>query len=74
MKNIIKKWWFWLIIIVVIILSILIYNYIENKKVENKFKAIGESASNFYKQTKEADGYLDKFEYNYSTGNFDYIK
>lgn len=75
MKNLIKKWWFWLVIIIILIGSfVVIKQYVDNKNLEKKFKNMGEGASNFYKGTKEADGYLDKFKYNYTTGTVDYLK
>lgn len=75
MKDVIKKWWFW-VIIIVLLLSIVIgvKQYIENKKLEKTFKKMGEGFSSYYKETKEADGYLDKFKYNYSSGKVDYLK
>lgn len=73
MKNLIKKWWFWLIIVVsVLIIGILINQYIENKKLEEKFEKIGEGALDYYEGVQEADGYLDRFTYNYATGEVDY--
>lgn len=74
MKNVIKKWWFWLIIVVIIIIVISIYKYIENKKIEDKFKSMGKGMTDYYKETKGAEGYLNKFTYNYSTGQVDYSK
>jgi len=73
MKDIIKKWWFWLIIIIAIIIgSICIKQYLENKELKRKFEKMGEGASDYYKETQEAEGYLDKFTYNYSTGEVEY--
>lgn len=74
MKDIIRKWWFWLIIIGIIIVGICIKQYLENKELERKFEKMGEGASSYYKETQEAEGYLDKFTYNYSTGKVDYTK
>ena len=42
--------------------------------MERKFSKMGEGASNYYKSTKEAEGYLNKFTYNYSTGQVDYLE
>jgi len=75
MKKVIKKWWFWLIIIIVIIaiiVGVCIKQYLENKELERKFEKMGEGASDFYKETQEAEGYLDNFTYNYSTGEVEY--
>lgn len=75
MKKIIKKWWFWLIIIVILlIIGIGVKQYIENKKIEKAFEKMSEGVSSYYKGTKEAEGYLNKFTYNYSTGQVDYTK
>jgi len=60
MKNIFKKWWFWLIILGIIIGIVLIYNSIENKKLEKTFKNMGESASNYYNETKNAKSYYTR--------------
>lgn len=73
--QILKKWWFWIIIVfTVVIIGVFINQYIENKKLEETFKTMGESTSDYYKGTKQAEGYLDKFTYNYSTGTVDYSK
>lgn len=75
MKNVIRKWWFWLIVIIAIIIIIIcVKNYIDNKEMERKFSKMGEGTSEYYKGTKEAEGYLNKFTYNYSTGTVDYNK
>ena len=75
MKNLIKKWWFWFIIaIVIIIASLGIKNYIENKEIERKFQKMSEGITDYYKGTQEAEGYLNRFTYNYSTGKVDYTE
>lgn len=75
MKDIVKKWWFWAISIIILLgIAIGIKQYIENKEMERKFEKMGEGFSSYYKETKEADGYLDKFKYNYSSGKVDYLK
>ncbi len=73
MKKIIKKWWFWVIVAcVVILLYILVSNYTENKKVEDTFKNIGKSASNFVAGSENTKSHINEFSYNYSTGKVEY--
>lgn len=73
MKDLIKKWWFCLIIIAVAIVGIIfIKEYREQKKLKDTMKTIGESASDFYEEVQNAEGYSDYFIYNYETGEVEY--
>lgn len=73
MKGIIKRWWFCLIIIAVAIVGIIfIKEYREQKKLKDTMKTIGESASDFYEEVQNAEGYSDYFIYNYETGEVEY--
>lgn len=73
MKDIIKKWWFWLIIIAEVIVGIIfIKEYREQKELKDTIKTIGESASDFYEEVQNAEGYSDYFIYNYETGEVEY--
>lgn len=73
MKGIIKKWWLWLIIIAVAIVGIIfIKEYKEQKKLKDTMETIGESASDFYEEVQNAEGYSDYFIYNYETGEVEY--
>lgn len=73
MKNIIKKWWFWITIACVILVVVLgMMKFKEQKQLEDTYKTIGESASDFYTGIEKADTHLDEFTYNYETGEVEY--
>ena len=73
MKNIIKKWWFWITIACVILVVVLgMMKFKEQKQLEDTYKTIGESASDFYTGIEKADTHLDEFRYNYETGEVEY--
>lgn len=73
MKKLIKKWWFWIITLVIfLILYIIISNYIENKELKDAMSNIGEGASDFIEGINNAESQLDKFSYNYETGEVEY--
>lgn len=72
-KKLYQKWWFWILIIIILISICLgINSYIENKKLEETFSNIGNSASDYIKGIDNAQSHLNEFSYNYNTGTVDY--
>lgn len=72
-KPIYKEWWFWTVILIVcVLLYIVISSYIENKKQEKKWEAMAEGFSSYFSDIDNAESQLDKFSYNYETGEVDY--
>lgn len=73
MKNIIKKWWFWLVIIVLVLAIIIgVREYNRKKAIKEKWASMGQSITDFYEGTQNAEGYLNEFNYNYETGKVEY--
>lgn len=70
--KILKKWWLWVILMVIIIVFVTIIQYEENKKLEETFKNIGQSATDYYNDIQSAKGYSDYFIYNYEAGKVEY--
>ena len=72
-RKLYQNWWFWLwIIIIFISICFGINSYIENKKLEEAFSHIGNSASNFITDIDNAPSHLNEFSYNNITGTVDY--
>ena len=64
---------FWITIACVILVVVLgMMKFKEQKQLEDTYKTIGESASDFYTGIEKADTHLDEFTYNYETGEVEY--
>ena len=61
-----------IIIILAIILPIVINRNQENKKLKESFSRIGQAATDYIEDTKNANSYINDFSYNYTTGEVDY--
>lgn len=73
MKKIIKKWWFWVIVICIIFVVVMaMIERNQQRQIKETAEKIGESASDFYTGTQEANTHLDEFTYNYETGEVEY--
>lgn len=72
-KPIYKELWVWIVMCLLVLgIALIINSYIENKKIEDKFKNIGNGVSSFYNGINNAKSHLSEFSYNSLTGEVDY--
>lgn len=60
------------VVCVLFISIIVILQCKRQKETKETFEIIGTSANNFYKETQNAEGYLNDFAYNETTGKVEY--
>ncbi len=61
-----------IIIVLAIILPIVINRNQENKRLKESFSRIGQAATDYIEDTKNANSYINDFSYDYTTGEVDY--
>ena len=76
MIEFIKKKWLLLIVLLIVLIVIggIIYDHIEEKKLEDSLDGVGRGASDFIDGVyNNKNSHLNEFHYNSKTGEVDYI-